>query len=1102
LGFGQFAFSWRNNAVAAGQNISGDGTNNVLTGTNDDDTLDGGAGNDALNGSFGNDILIGGTGNDTLDGGSGVDTASYASATSAVTVSLTLTSAQNTGGAGTDTLTNFENLIGSAYADSLTGSSQNNVIEGGAGNDTLNGAEGIDTASYASASAAVTVSLTLTTAQNTGGAGTDTLTNFENLIGSQYNDSLTGSSAGNVIEGGLGNDTLDGGTGIDTASYASASAAVTVSLALASAQNTDGAGADILTNFENLIGSAYADSLTGSSGDNVIEGGAGNDTLDGGLGNDTLDGGAGVDTASYASATNTGVTVSLAQQGSWQDTGAGLDTLTNFENLIGSAYDDSLTGSSGDNALTGDSGNDTLEGGAGNDTLDGGADIDIASYASATSAVTVSLALTSAQNTGGAGIDTLTNIEGILGSAYGDSLTGSSSDEVFAGGDGDDTLRGGAGNDALIGGAGNDTVVWAAGDGDDLVLLGTGTNTIDFGINAYTYVNIANKRVFTIGSATVTVFDWTTGTNSVVSYNQAPSITSGGTASFAENATGTVYTATGTDPDPGTTLTYALGGVDAGWFNINTASGVVTFKSSPDFEAPADAGGNNVYDITVTASDGSLSSAARAVAITIGDVNETPWITSGSSASFAENATGTVYTATGTDPDSDTLTFALGGTDAGFFNINTASGAVTFKAAPNFETPADAGANNVYDITVTASDGSLSSAARAVAITVTNVNEAPSITSGGSASFAENATGTVYTATGTDPEGSTLSFTLGGTDAGFFNINTASGVVTFKASPDFKVPADVGGNNVYDITVTASDGSLSSAAKAVAITVTNVNEAPSITSGGSASFAENATGTVYTATGTDPEGSTLSFTLGGTDAGFFSINTASGIVTFKASPDFEAPADAGANNVYDITVTASDGSLKSTAKAVAITVSDVVEFKVRQGDGSTTNIKAEPYTGPLAGIEYQAIAGASNDIIMGSDRADYINAGAGDDAIAGGAGNDVIDGGLGSNFITGGAGADNFFLDGRAAAASTTWSTLTDFSAGEHVTIWSYQPGVSKFLWVASDGAEGYKGATMHCDLDGNGVIDTSVTFSSLTQAQLPTPSFGTVQGNDYIFFG
>ena len=602
---------------------------------------------------------------------------------------------------------------------------------------------------------------------------------------------------------------------------------------------------------------------------------------------------------------------------------------------------------------------------------------------------------------GGATYRGTTLADSLRGTASGDIMNGNAGNDTINGGAGNDTIDGGAGNDTIDGGAGNDTVKWAPGDGNDTVTLGTGTNSIDFGANAYIYVDSGTQRVFTIGSATVTVTDWTTGTNSIVGSNQAPSITSGG------------------------------------------------------------------------------------------------------SASFAENSSGTAYTATGTDPNSDPLTYTLGGVDAGLFNINTTSGAVTFKAAPNFEAPTDAGANNVYDITVTAFDGSLSSAAQAVAITVTNVNEAPRITSGGSASFAENATGTAYTATGTDPDsGATLTYALGGVDAARFSINTTSGAVTFKTSPNFEAPTDAGANNVYDITVTASDGSRSSAARAVAITLTNVNEAPSITSGGSASFAENATGTVYTATGTDPDANTtLSFALGGVDAAWFNIDAASGVVTFQASPDFEAPTDADANNSYDITVTASDGNLKSTAQAVAFTVTDVVEFKIGQGNGSSTDIKAEPYTGPVPGIEYQVIAGANNDIIIGSDRADFINAGMGDDAIDGGAGNDMIDGGLGSNFISGGAGRDGFFLDGRAAVASTTWSTLTDFSPGEQVTIWGYKPGVSTFRWVASDGAEGYKGATLHCDLDGNGVIDTSVTFAGLTQAQLPMPSYGTVQGNDYILF-
>jgi Ca2+-binding RTX toxin-like protein len=146
----------------------------------------------------------------------------------------------------------------------------------------------------------------------------------------------------------------------------------------------------------------------------------------------------------------------------------------------------------------------------------------------------------------------------------------------------------------------------------------------------------------------------------------------------------------------------------------------------------------------------------------------------------------------------------------------------------------------------------------------------------------------------------------------------------------------------------------------------------------------------------------------------------------------------------------------------------------------------------------QALGSAGSDIMLATALADYVNAGGGDDAIDGGAGNDVIDGGLGSNFISGGAGQDSFFVDGRATAENTTWSTITDFSPGEHLTLWGYQPGVSTMQWVESAGAEGYTGATLHCDLDGNGVIDTSITFTGLPQEQVPTPIYGA----DCILFG
>ena len=244
--------------------------------------------------------------------------------------------------------------------------------------------------------------------------------------------------------------------------------------------------------------------------------------------------------------------------------------------------------------------------------------------------------------------------------------------------------------------------------------------------------------------------------------NDAPVITSLNAASFAENATGTVYTAAATDQDAGTTLTYSITGADAALFNINATTGAVSFKSSPNYEAPTDAGGNNVYDVTVGASDG-VNITTQAVTISVTNVNEAPTVTSAATASFAENATGTVYTAAATDPDAGTtLTYSISGADASLFDINGTTGTVTFKSSPNYEAPTDAGGNNVYDVNVTASDGT-NAATEAVAINITNVNEAPTITSGAAVSFAENATGTVYTVAATDPDaGTTLSYSLRG----------------------------------------------------------------------------------------------------------------------------------------------------------------------------------------------------------------------------------------------------------------------------------------------------------------------------------------------------
>lgn len=246
------------NAVggAGADTITGNGYANVLRGNAGadtinggagDDTLDGGVGNDTLNGGDGADILNGGAGTDTLNGGAGVDAADYSTATAAVAVNLALTTMQNTGGGGYDTLVGIENLIGSIYNDTLTGNAGDNALSGGVGadilvgglgNDLLDGGAGIDTANYSSATAGVRINLGLTTAQATGGAGTDTLVNIENVTGSAYADTLIGNAGDNVFVGGAGRDVMTGGGGNDRFVF-SAMTETSASLSLA----------DVITDF-------------------------------------------------------------------------------------------------------------------------------------------------------------------------------------------------------------------------------------------------------------------------------------------------------------------------------------------------------------------------------------------------------------------------------------------------------------------------------------------------------------------------------------------------------------------------------------------------------------------------------------------------------------------------------------------------------------------------------------------------------------------------------------------------------------------------------------------------------------------------------------
>jgi Ca2+-binding RTX toxin-like protein len=441
-------------------------------------------GNSSINGTGNalNNTFVGNSYNNIFNGAGGTDFVSYAYSNYGVTVDLSNTGSQYTS-QGYDTFVSIEGVIGTDDSDTLTGNALANILYGGADNDTLNGGGGNDTLDGGSGADRMTggdgsdiyyvdnvddiVSETNATA-STGGTdsvysylGAYTLgNNVENLrLLSSGAANGTGNSLNNIIDAGAGNNVLNGDVGIDTASYAYATAAVTVNLGLTTAQATGGSGSDTLLNFENLTGSNYNDKLTGNAAANTLSGGLGSDQLNGAAGADRLIGGDGSDLY-YVD--NAGDVVS--ETNAVASTG-GIDTVYSF--LGAYTLTDNVENlrllSTGAANGTGNGLNNVIDAGAGTNVLNGGAGIDTASYAYATAAVTANLGLTTAQATGGSGSDTLLNFENLTGSAYHDTLTGNALANTLNGGAGNDTLTGGAGNDLLNGGTGLDKLYGGAG---------------------------------------------------------------------------------------------------------------------------------------------------------------------------------------------------------------------------------------------------------------------------------------------------------------------------------------------------------------------------------------------------------------------------------------------------------------------------------------------------------------------------------------------------------------------------------------------------------------------------------------------------------------
>ena len=395
-----------------------------------------------------------------------------------------------------------------------------------------------------------------------------------------------------------------------------------------------------------------------------------------------------------------------------------------------------------------------------------------------------------------------------------------------------------------------------------------------------------------------------------------------------------------------------VGGADQAKFTINSTTGALTFLAAPDYETPTDNGGNNVYDVVLRAVDAANNASQQSVAVTVLNLDEVaPQITGpsgGTGASSSAKSVNENQTAVATLTADETVTWSItGGSDAAKFAIDPATGALTFLAAPDYETPADAGTDNVYDVIVTAKDTANNTSSQSVAVTVLNLDEvAPQITGPSGGTGAASSAKTVdenQTAVATFTADEGITWAISGTDAAKFSIDPSTGALTFVAAPDYEVPTDSGTNNVYDLMVTAKDAAGNVSQQAVTVTVANLDEmAPQITGpsgvAGAASSAKSVNeGTTAVAALIADESVTWSIT-GGADAAKFTVDPATGALTFLAAPDFEAPTDSGADNVYEVVLSAEDASNNISTQSVAVTVLNLDDTAPVLSGATTTSV--------------------------------------------------------------------------------------------------------------------------------------------------------------------
>ncbi len=718
------------------------------------------------------------------------------------------------------------------------------------------------------------------------------------------------------------------------------------------------------------------------------------------------------------------LTVTAAVNGTLTGTAAG-------DYLDGAAGNDTIDGLAGDDTVYAGSGDDLIIGGNGNNDIYGGAGFNTVSYAQAGSAVEVSLGIegpdagmasTSESDQG----DTLQGIRGIIGSAFEDSISGGTNAESLDGGAGDDVISGGDGNDTLVGGAGDDSL--NGGSGDNVLTGGAGTDTAEFRDSFRGLTITRDGALYTIagegGTTTVSgvetfIFDGVS--VSVVDNADAivsaapPTITSVVEAGADEDEnpatiqiletpdafiviepetmafgpveiTGEVIAlVTANDPNLAVdeelsfSLVDAEGNLYEGPFAVLQVSdrtanilvtGPINFETTP----------TETFFVRVTDSTG--NSTDQTVTINILDVNEpiTNLVVESEGPSVNENAVGAVIAPVVVeDPDAnDTFTFDVSDSRFEVRNVLGGGFVLALKAGQslNFE------AETSVDLTITATDGAEHSLSTEVTVAVNNVNEAPgigatpAIWTPGSIEAGSRRADLSPEAGVSDPEGSTVSYTLSsGPSAGRLflgtSVVTVGTILSETQLSDLRYEA---GQNAgtFNAIFAASDGVMSSPLT-LRLTVT-------------AAVSEDYSGTAV-ADFTD--------TAGGNDA----LNGLRGNDTLFGG--------SGRDLIY--------GGAGN-------------EF-VNGGDDRDSIYGGSGVDLIYGGADDDIVdGGRSTDRLDGQSGNDTIYGGGDEDVLFGGAGNDVLVGGTGGDEMGGGAGADTFVFNGRSEIAAG--ETIIDFKAG------------------------------------------------------------------------